>query len=257
MILTAPSSNLSTTNCFIPAHISFPEPCCMPRRYPDPDREGHQNHVAAGREPHPARNVRNGDGARLRDRVRPRGCHRPRPAAARPQMKVAVGRCPQTGAPRQSTISRLENAPSKTEAAGGAHRRSCRSGRRNNKAAHAGDPRHRRHILRGAWRSATCVLERPSRRARLRVDAHLARTVIGKGVLLLEVTARNPGWGSAGGNGLEGRGEGVASSFWKTHPRASLARGGGRANSDSTDRSLNHGSPRNRASSAPVDSLSR
>jgi hypothetical protein len=34
-------------------------------------------------------------------------------------MKVAVGRCPQTGAPlaSQSTISRLENAPSKTEAA--------------------------------------------------------------------------------------------------------------------------------------------
>ena len=33
-------------------------------------------------------------------------------------MKVAVGRCPQTGAPlaSQSTISRLENAPSKTEA---------------------------------------------------------------------------------------------------------------------------------------------
>ena len=35
-----------------------------------------------------------------------------------PLMKVAVGRCPQTGAPlaSQSTISRLENAPSKTEA---------------------------------------------------------------------------------------------------------------------------------------------
>jgi hypothetical protein len=34
-------------------------------------------------------------------------------------MKVAVGRCPITGAPlaSQSTISRLENAPSKTEAA--------------------------------------------------------------------------------------------------------------------------------------------
>jgi hypothetical protein len=32
---------------------------------------------------------------------------------------VAVGRCPQSGAPlaSQSTISRLENAPSKTEAA--------------------------------------------------------------------------------------------------------------------------------------------
>src|SRR4030088_946520 len=36
-----------------------------------------------------------------------------------PLMKVAVGRCPQTGAPlaSQATISRLENAPSKTEAA--------------------------------------------------------------------------------------------------------------------------------------------
>jgi len=36
-----------------------------------------------------------------------------------PLMKVAVGRCPQTGTPlaSQSTISRLENAPSKTQAA--------------------------------------------------------------------------------------------------------------------------------------------
>ena len=36
-----------------------------------------------------------------------------------PLMKVTVGRCPETGAPlaSQSTISRLENAPSKTEAA--------------------------------------------------------------------------------------------------------------------------------------------
>ena len=36
-----------------------------------------------------------------------------------PLMKVAVGRCPETGAPlaSQSTISRLENTPSKTEAA--------------------------------------------------------------------------------------------------------------------------------------------
>jgi hypothetical protein len=34
-------------------------------------------------------------------------------------MKVAVGRCPESGEPlaSQSTISRLENAPSKTEAA--------------------------------------------------------------------------------------------------------------------------------------------
>jgi hypothetical protein len=36
-----------------------------------------------------------------------------------PLMKIAVGRCPTTGAPlaSQSTISRLENAPSKTEVA--------------------------------------------------------------------------------------------------------------------------------------------
>jgi hypothetical protein len=36
-----------------------------------------------------------------------------------PLMKVAVGRCPQGGEPlaSQSTISRLENAPQKTEAA--------------------------------------------------------------------------------------------------------------------------------------------
>jgi hypothetical protein len=36
-----------------------------------------------------------------------------------PAMKIAVGRCPQSGAAlaSQSTISRLENAPSKTEAA--------------------------------------------------------------------------------------------------------------------------------------------
>jgi hypothetical protein len=36
-----------------------------------------------------------------------------------PLMKLAVGRCPESGAPlaSQSTISRLENAPSKTEAA--------------------------------------------------------------------------------------------------------------------------------------------
>jgi len=36
-----------------------------------------------------------------------------------PLMKVTVGRCPETGAPlaSQSTISRLENSPSKTDAA--------------------------------------------------------------------------------------------------------------------------------------------
>jgi hypothetical protein len=41
-----------------------------------------------------------------------------------PLMKVAVGRCPQSGAPlaSQSTISRLENAPRKTEAVSYVHR---------------------------------------------------------------------------------------------------------------------------------------
>ena len=43
-----------------------------------------------------------------------------------PLMKVTVGRCPQTGASlaSQSTISRLENAPSKTDAAWRGHARS-------------------------------------------------------------------------------------------------------------------------------------
>ena len=93
-----------------------------------------------------------------------------------PLMKVAVGRCPQSGAPlaSQSTISRSGEC-AEQDRGGAAHRRSCRSGRRNNKATQAGDPRHRRHVLRGAWLSATCVLERPSRRTRLRVDARLSR----------------------------------------------------------------------------------
>jgi hypothetical protein len=37
-------------------------------------------------------------------------------------------------------------------------------------------------------------------------------------VLLLEVTARNPGRGSAGGNGLGGRGEGVAALLLENAP---------------------------------------
>src|SRR5580704_5165000 len=90
-----------------------------------------------------------------------------------PLMKVAVGRCPQSGAPlaSQSTISRLENAPSKTEAA-----RLCAAlVRHDREARQVGDPRHRRHVLRGPWRPAARVLERASRRARLCVDAHLSR----------------------------------------------------------------------------------
>jgi len=93
-----------------------------------------------------------------------------------PLMKVAVGRCPQTGAPlaSQSTISRLENAPGKTEAA-----RLCAAlldqfGTTVN-PGRLGDPPLRRHLLRGPWRPAARVLERASRRARLCVDAHLLR----------------------------------------------------------------------------------
>jgi Transposase DDE domain group 1 len=79
-----------------------------------------------------------------------------------PLMKAAVGRCPQTGAllASQSTISRLENAPSKTEAARLAvalldqFGTTMKPGRM--------EPRHRRHVLRGARRPATGVLERAS-----------------------------------------------------------------------------------------------
>jgi hypothetical protein len=52
-------------------------------------------------------------------RLRARGCHRLDRLRHDPLMKLAVGRCPESGEPlaSQSTISRLENAPSKTEAA--------------------------------------------------------------------------------------------------------------------------------------------
>jgi hypothetical protein len=61
----------------------------------------------AGCEPHPARDVRKGDGARL---------VRPRAAAKMPSTSTA--RCPQGGAQSssQSTIDCLENAPRETEA---------------------------------------------------------------------------------------------------------------------------------------------
>jgi hypothetical protein len=88
-----------------------------------------------------------------------------------PLMKVAVGRCPTSGAPlaSQSTISRLENAPSKTEAA------RLTAALIDQAGTTVTPGRHRRHVLCRAWRSAACVLERPSRRARLRVDARLSR----------------------------------------------------------------------------------
>jgi hypothetical protein len=93
-----------------------------------------------------------------------------------PLMKVAVGRCPQSGAPlaSQSTISRLENAPRKTEAARltaalvNQFGTTIKAGVQEILdiddtfcAAHGGQQ--------------TGVLERPSRRARLCVDAHLSR----------------------------------------------------------------------------------
>src|SRR6266550_7404243 len=56
---------------------------------------------------------------------------------------------------------------------GAAHRCSGRPGRHDSEAAPARDPRHRRHVLCGAWRPAARVLERASGRARLRIDAHL------------------------------------------------------------------------------------
>jgi hypothetical protein len=70
-------------------------------------------------EPHPARDVRNGDGTRLCDRVIHEDAIDLDRLRHDPLMKVAVVRCPQSGAPlaSQSTISRLENAPRKTEAA--------------------------------------------------------------------------------------------------------------------------------------------
>src|SRR5215472_8067212 len=68
-----------------------------------------------------------------------------------PLMKIAVGRCPTIGAPlaSQSTISRLENAPSKTQAARLATALINQVGT-TVKPGQAGDPRHRRYVLRGA-----------------------------------------------------------------------------------------------------------
>ena len=71
-----------------------------------------------------------------------------------PLMKIAVGRCPESGAARRGP---------------------ARSVRHHREAGQGGDPRYRRHFLCGPWRPATGVLERASRRARLCVDAHLSR----------------------------------------------------------------------------------
>jgi Transposase DDE domain group 1 len=93
-----------------------------------------------------------------------------------PLMKVAVGRCPESGAPlaSQSTISRLENAPSKTEAARlfaallDQLGTTVKPGKLD--VLDIDDT-----FLRGAWRPTACILERASRRAWFRVDARLSR----------------------------------------------------------------------------------
>ena len=91
-------------------------------------------------------------------------------------MKVAVGRCPETGAPLASQSTIISSGECAEQDRGGAADcGSARSVRHEREAGQAGDPRHRRHVLRGAWRPAACVLERASRRARLCVDAHLSR----------------------------------------------------------------------------------
>ena len=71
----------------------------------------------AGR--HPARHVRNGDGAGLGHRMRLRGLLLTSTGCGMTRDDGRGGALPHSGAPlaSQSTISRLENAPSKTEAA--------------------------------------------------------------------------------------------------------------------------------------------
>ena len=80
-----------------------------------------------------------------------------------PLMKVAVGRCPERSAPlaSQSTISRLENAPSRTEAA----RLTVALIDQFGTTVTPGKleiSRHRRHLLCGPWRPAAGVRQRPS-----------------------------------------------------------------------------------------------
>jgi hypothetical protein len=91
-----------------------------------------------------------------------------------PLMKVAVGRCPESGAPlgSQSTISRLENAPRKSEAAWLCAALLDQFGTTIKPGAQEildiNDTFCAAH-----WGPATGVLERASRRARLCIDAHL------------------------------------------------------------------------------------
>ena len=93
-----------------------------------------------------------------------------------PALKMAVGRAPETGAPlaSQSTISRFENAPSRTDAARLAAALVDQFTARVTPVP-SRHLRHRRHVRCGARRPAAHVLERASRRARLRADARLPR----------------------------------------------------------------------------------
>jgi DDE family transposase len=92
-----------------------------------------------------------------------------------PLMKVAVGRCPESGAPlAQSTISRPENAPSKTEAARlfapllDQFGTTVKRGKLD--VLDIDDTFSARRMAANSLHS-----ERPSRRAWFRVDAHLSR----------------------------------------------------------------------------------
>jgi hypothetical protein len=93
-----------------------------------------------------------------------------------PLLKVAVGRCPVSGAPlaSQSTISRLENAPSKTEAA-------RLTAALIDQAGTTVKPRKQEILdIDDTFCAAHRGQQLPfwnarSRRARLRVDAHLSR----------------------------------------------------------------------------------
>jgi hypothetical protein len=66
-------------------------------------------------------------------------------------MKVAVGRCPAGGAALASQRRSAVWRNGEQDGGGAAHRSSRRSGRHDREALQAGDPRHRRYVLRGTW----------------------------------------------------------------------------------------------------------
>ena len=117
---------------------------------------------------------------RIRDvvdaRVRIQGRHRPRPAAPR---SAHEGRRRPLSADRRVASVAIDHLSSgelpEQDRSGAACCGSPRSVRHDHEAWQDGDPRHRRHVLRGARRPAAGVLECASRRARLCVDAHLSR----------------------------------------------------------------------------------